>query len=319
MGINSGIFGVQTHTMKVIGITGGTGLVGKHLTSLLTDKGYEVVIFTRSVASKKTRPHITYAHWNPESGACDINALKTLDAVVHLAGEGIADKRWTAKRKKDIVESRVNGTSFLVAQLKAHAINCKTLISASATGYYGPDKQPPTPFTETSPVAPDFLGDTCLQWETAALSANTFLRTVILRFGIVLGKERGAFAEFAKPISFGIVPIIGSGNQIVSWIEVGDLSRLIHFAIEQEKVDGIYNAVAPNPVTNKELVKTIAHVKGGIKIPAPAPAFFLKLLLGEMSIEILKSCMVSADKITNAGFTFNHPDISGAVKAILRK
>ena len=304
--------------MKTIGITGGTGLVGKHLTKLLLSKGFNVVIFTRSTSLKKTPDGLSYAHWDAKRRSCDIAAIKRLDAIVHLAGAGIADKRWKPKRKKEITDSRVKGTHFLVSILKEHAPDCKTFVGASATGYYGPSHPRNPPFTETALPYNDFLGNTCVQWEAESQQAADFARTIILRFGIVLGKESGAFAEFARPQSFGIMPILGLGNQVVSWIEVDDLARLILFTIEQEQVAGVYNAVSPGPVSHRQLMKAIATEKGGIKIPVPVPSALLHLLLGEMSTEVLKSCDVSCEKITAAGFTFRHPTIAGAVKAILR-
>lgn len=300
-----------------IGITGGTGFIGRHLTALLVSKGYEVVVFTRS--RKKPLIKVSYAHWNPGKGSCDIAALGKIDAMVNLAGAGIADKTWTAKRKQEITESRVNATAFLVSQLKAHAPNCKTFISASAIGFYGPDKAWNIPFTEDAQPANDFLGDTCRLWEETAQEATAFARTVILRFGIVLGKESGALPKFLQPISFGIKPIPGNGAQMVSWIAVRDLARLIFFAIDQEQVSGIYNAVSPNPVSMHRLMEVIALVKGGTKIPVHIPSVLLKMVLGEMSGEILKSCTASAEKTLSTGFTFNYPGIDEAVKAILAR
>ena len=141
----------------------------------------------------------------------------------------------------------------------------------------------------------------------------------MLRFGIVLGKEAGAFPQFAKPMDYGVVPILGSGGQVMSWVEIHDLCRAILYALEHNDVRGTYNIVAPGHVSHRELMNTIATVKGGIKIPVHVPSVLLKVLLGEMSTEVLKSCTVSADKIINAGFTFEHPDITSAVKAILGK
>ena len=304
--------------MSTIGITGGTGFVGQHLSALLVSKGYKVIIFTRG-DSKAGAGDISYAHMDATRQECDTTALGKIDAMVNMAGAGIADERWTEKRKQEIVESRVNLTGFLVAQMKQHATACKTFVSASATGYYGGDRGDARSFTETSIPANNFLGNTCRDWEDEAHKAEAFARTVILRFGIVLGKESGAFPILAKPLSFGIKPTLGSGTQIVSWIEVDDLAKMILFALEKKEVTGIYNAVAPKPVTHGTLMDTIGKVKGGIHIPVPAPAFALKIILGEMSIEILQSCTVSAQKILDAGFTFDHPDILSATKAILGK
>jgi len=299
--------------MQTIGITGGTGFIGRHLTKLLVSKGYDVVIFTRS-AGKKMEKGVTYFHWDPDTGTCDINALKELDAVVNLAGAGIADKRLTEKRKKEVMDSRVNSTEFLLSNLKEHSPGCKTFVSASAIGYYGPDKGGEKPFTETAPPHDDFLGTTCRLWEAASQKATAFLRMAIIRTGIVLGKDGGAYPQFAGPLSFGVMPVLGSGKQVVSWIAIDDLVRLYVHALEHEEIFGIYNGVAPEPVTYRQLMRTIRKVKGGLGIPVPVPAFALKLILGEMSTEVLKSCTVSAGKTLGSGFTFNYPDIISAIK-----
>ena len=305
--------------MKTIGITGGSGFVGTTLSNLLVNKGYEVVIFTRNKRVKGRQEQVSYSQWDAEKGIFDSKALKKTDAIVNLAGAGIADKRWKPQRKKEIVRSRVLGTNFLVAKLKEHAPHCKTFISASAIGFYGPDMGLHVPFTENAPHYNDFLGNTCEQWEQAARQAQDFARTVILRFGIVLGRESGAFPQFAKPMSYGMVPTLGSGGQTESWIELTDLARLIVYALEHDALSGIYNAVSPTPVSHHELMETIAKVMGGVKIPVHVPSALLKILLGEMSTEVLKSCTVSARKITDAGFTFTHPEITEAVRYILGK
>ncbi len=303
--------------MKRIGITGGTGFVGRNLTALLIRKGYEVVVFTTRVGKQRKKQHIQYAHWNPENGACDLAAIKSLDVMVNLAGEGIADKRWREKRKKEIRDSRVKSTDFLVSHLNAYAPDCKALITASAIGFYGSDNHYSESFSETSSPATDFLGETCRQWEASSEKLSADKRRVVLRFGIVLGKGSGAFPQLANPLSYGIAPILGSGGQVVSWIEIHDLARLILYAIEHTGLAGIYNAVAPGHVSHRQLMHTIAEVKGGVKIPLHVPSALLKILLGEMSSEVLKSCTVSAEKILNAGFVFDHPDIDSAVRAIL--
>ncbi len=301
--------------MNTIGITGGTGFTGTHIAQLLLSMGYRVIIFSRN--AKPSSGQLSYAHWDADAGNCDTTALSELTGMVHLAGAGIADKRWTTARKQKIRDSRVMGTAFLVSQLKAHAPDCKTLICASAIGYYGPDNGN-NPFTETSPPGNDFLSDTCVQWEAASVPAAAIMRRVVLRLGIVLGKGHGAFAELARPLSLGVMPILGSGDQMTSWISVHDLARLFVFALEHPSINGIYNAVAPAPVTHKTLMQAISTIKGGLHIPVPVPALLLKMILGEMSIEVLKSCTVSADKIVQAGFAFDHPDINNAVTAILK-
>jgi uncharacterized protein len=306
----------MTGNMKMIGITGGTGFVGRHLTNLLRAEGHEVIVLTRNPGKHKPETGLTYAHWDPENQSCEADKLQAINAMVHLAGAGIADKRWTKERKKEIVDSRVIGTRFLVAAMKEYMPHCQTLISTSAIGYYGPDNHTGNPFTEDAPPANDFLGQTSVKWEHEAGKASSFTRTVILRFGIVLGKDGGAYPELAKPMRYGIMPILGSGKQVVSWIYMDDLANIIYTAINHEGMQGIYNAVAPRPVTHKTLMQTIAQKTGGIKIPIPVPAFALKLALGEMSIELLKSCTVSAQKLLSTGFRFQYPDINSAIQAI---
>lgn len=301
--------------MQLIGITGGTGFIGRHLARSLTAAGNKVLIFTRNPAGYTPQKDVYYCYWDPERKRADIECFKQVNAMVHLAGEGIADKRWTEKRKAAILDSRLTSTAFLVDQLRRYSKHCKSLVCASAIGYYGPDKNQ-TPFTEADGPAGDFLGSTCVQWENASIPAAQFLMRTILRFGIILGKDGGAFPEFAKPQSFGVVPILGSGKQITSWIHIDDLVGMIQFALTNQLHD-VYNAVAPRPTTHKELMQAIAKAKRGIKIPVPVPEAALKIILGEMSIEVLKSCTVSSDKIIQAGFSFKYTAIEQAVQDLV--
>lgn len=302
-----------------VGITGGTGFIGHHLCTLLKEMGHNVVIFTRSPMKQHDIPHVHYAYWDPYEEKFDLIHLKTVDAIIHLAGAGIADKRWTDKRKEEIVHSRVHTTRFLVSKLKEYGENCKTLISTSAIGYYGPDREGHSFFKETDPAYHDFLGSTCEKWEAEAHKAEDFLRTVIFRFGIVMGKEHGMFAELSKAASFGVLPMLGGGKQMISWIHADDLCRMMIQAIEDGNIEGVYNAVTPHPVSQKKLMQVIAKERGGIKIPVPVPTFALKTMLGEMSSEVLKSTTVSAEKTLGAGFRLEYDTIEKAVKEILGK
>jgi uncharacterized protein (TIGR01777 family) len=300
---------------KTIGITGGTGFVGRHITRLLTEQGHKVIIFSRN--PKPPKSGVRYAVWNPDGGQIDKEALQELDVMINLAGAGVADKRWTDKRKDEIRKSRVDATYFLLEALKMHAPKCTAFIAASATGYYGPDRDGLTPFKENAPPYNDFLADVCKDWEAASLSASDKYRTVVLRTGIVLGKDGGAYPELSGPMRFGIMPILGSGNQVVSWIHVDDLARMYIEAALNEDYSGVYNAVASNPVTHKVLMKSIARAMAGLKIPAPVPPFILELILGDASIEVLKSCTASCEKIEAQGFSFKYPTIEGAVASIV--
>lgn len=301
--------------MKTIGITGGTGLVGRAITRLLIAKGYKVIIFSRKL--QPDTESVSYAHWDADKQEIDLKAVQELDGLIHLAGEGVADKRWTTQRKQQILESRTVGTSFITSQLIEHSSRCKTFISASAIGYYGPDIGG-KPFTETDNSSADFLGSTCAAWENASKDINGKIRRVILRIGIILGNEAGAFKEFVKPTKFGIAPLLGGGKQIISWIHIDDMAAMFVYALENEAISGTYNGVAPAPVMQKLLMHTIRHYKSWFIIPLPVPAFVLKIMLGEMSIEVLKSATVSSSKIENAGFQFQYPTIGKAIAQLLK-
>lgn len=303
--------------MKTIGITGGTGLIGRYITKVLITKGYEVVILSRSPRTT-SQNGVSGALFDAAAGKCDRQAISRLDAVMHLAGEPVAGKRWTKDQKDKIYSSRVDGTRFLVEQLMEHAPNCKTLVAASAIGYYGADNAAKTPFTETDTPADDFLGKTCRAWEAATHSADTFARVVLLRTGIVLAREGGAFKEFVRTLPLRVLPVLGDGKQIISWIHADDMAAAYVHALENETMSGPYNTVAPTPISNRQLMQTIASTHGGFHLMPRVPAFALKAALGEMSIEVLKSCTVSARHLVDSGFRFRYETPESAVRALLQ-
>lgn len=304
--------------MAAILITGGTGLVGRVLSRYLVANGHTCIIMTRNPANWPALKGIRYAAWDPARGSYDTAAFEQADYVVNLAGAGVADKRWTAARKIEIRDSRVQSGELLVNALGTVSHQVKAVISASAIGYYGPDPEVPNtrPFAENDPPASGFLGDTCRDWETSIQPLTTMgIRTVVFRIGIVLSRHGGALKEFLKPLRAGIAAILGNGKQVVSWIHIDDLVRMIDFAMEQDTLSGTFNAVAPAPVNNYQLTGSLAKLTNKFYIPVRVPAPVLKIMLGEMSIEVLKSATVSAAKIKATGFQFLYKDIRSALEA----
>jgi len=306
--------------MATVLITGGTGMIGKALTKELLKRQHRVIVLTRKAKSESGG--ITYKEWNPENGSIDETAIGEADYIIHLAGANVAEKRWTAKRKQEIVDSRVKSGELLVESIKKIPNKIKAVVSASAIGWYGPDPQIPNtkPFVETDPADHAFLGKTCQLWEHAIKPVQDLgKRLVTFRIGIVLSNEGGAYAEFKKPLKFGVASILGSGKQVVSWIHISDLVQLFITALENENMNGVYNAVAPHPVSNKELILAIAKQRNKFYIPVPVPSPALKIGLGEMSIEVLKSATVSSVKIEKAGYRFTYPHIQDAVSELENK
>ncbi len=302
--------------MPKVVITGGTGLVGKALTQALLQKGYEITILTRDPSKVSGMQGVRYAAWDVKNQTIDEAAVSDAEHIIHLAGAGVADKRWTKDRKQEIIDSRVKSGELLSKTIQNNN-NLKSFVSASAIGWYGPDPAIPNPrpFTEDEPYSKDYLGTTCYKWEESVQPLqNAGKRLVKLRTGIVLSNNGGALKEFIKPLRFGIATVMGSGKQVVSWIHIDDLVNLYITAMENENYSGVYNAVAPYPVSNKHLVEELArNVKGKFYTLTKVPSFVLKVMLGEMSIEVLKSATVSAQKVLTENFQFKYPSITTAL------
>lgn len=299
---------------KRVLITGGSGLIGSHLTRLFLKKGYQVVHVGRSQRKDKV-PVFT---WNIEKQILDERALEGVDAIVHLAGAGIADKPWTKRRKQEILGSRTRSTSLLFKALKEYPNQVKVIICASAIGYYGFGGSNKI-FDENSRAGDDFLANVVKAWEAEADKIQALgIRTVKIRIGIVLTAEGGALKEIAKPIQWGLGAPLGNGTQMMSWVHIEDLCRMFLFALENENMQGVFNGVSPDPVTNRELTKAVAQALGKKLWLPPVPGFMLKLLLGEKANLVLKGSRVSAHKIMNAGFTFQFPEIRKAVNDLLK-
>lgn len=298
---------------KSILITGGTGLIGRRLTEQLLAKGCEVSHLSRS-PGKDSR--VTTFLWNVEKSQIDARCLDGVDTIVHLAGANIAEKRWTEKRKKELISSRTESIRLIYGLMSKTSHKITSVISASATGYYS-DRGNEL-MTETCLPANDFLAQCCVEWETAVDDGGkTGLRIVKLRTGVVLDKE-GALAKTAIPINFYVGSPIGNGKQWVPWIHWQDVIGMYLFAIENNGLKGVYNVVAPHPVTNKLLTQAIAKQLHKPLWAPNIPAVILKLLMGEMSTIILGSTKVSAQKTEDAEYHFKFPFLVDALKDIYK-
>jgi uncharacterized protein (TIGR01777 family) len=303
---------VKSKETKRILITGATGLIGSRLTELLTERGHSVTYLGRS---KKVEKMSTFL-WNPTKEIIDIKALAQPDAIIHLAGAGVAEKRWTAPRKKEILESRTKSTSLLYQALKDNAHKVKTFVSASAIGYYGfgnGDKI----FMEEDKPGTDFLAHVTHQWENEVDKIGELgLRVVKLRIGIVLSKDGGALKEMAKPIKLGVGSALGTGKQYLSWIHIDDLCQMFIKAIEDENLNGAYNATT-DWCTNEEMTKAIAHIlKKPLWLPR-IPSFILKIILGEMANIVLNGSKVSSEKIKKTGYHYKFANLSDTLIDLL--
>jgi uncharacterized protein (TIGR01777 family) len=299
--------------MDTVTITGGTGLIGTALSKFLLSRGYQVIILTRNPKPQKnTTPGISYVVWDVKEQKVHEDAFKKANYIIHLAGAGVADKPWTEKRKREIVESRTRSSELLIKALTNIPNNIISVVSASAIGWYQQNKSYQS--VETDPPATDFLGETCVAWENAIKPVEELgKRLIILRSGIVLSNEGGAFPAFKRPIQYGIAGILGTGKQLISWIHIEDLCRLYLEAMVNDSWSGVYNAVSPSPVNNRKFTTELAKkMKGSFFIPIPVPNFILRMMLGDRSEEVLKSCNISANKIKQQGFQFIYPTIDTA-------
>lgn len=300
---------------KHILITGGTGLIGKKLTKRLLENGNTVSHLSRKPG---TDPKVATYLWDVNKGQIDAHCIDGVDIIIHLAGSGIADERWTDKRKQEIIDSRTKSIALVydVLKNKAHAV--KTVISASGVGYYS-DRGDEI-MTETCAPAHDFMGKCCVAWENTVTEGEKLgLRVVKFRTGVVLSTKGGALPKLGAPVKLGMGAALGSGKQFVPWIHQRDAVDMYLFAIAHDELTGVYNMAAPNPVTNKELTKTIAAVTNRPFWLPNVPAFALKLALGEMSIVVLGSTNTSAKKIKAAGFSFSYPELEDALKDLYKK
>jgi uncharacterized protein (TIGR01777 family) len=306
---------MPTNSPKRVLITGGSGMIGTRIAQSLSDNGVEAVALSRS--THQTPPFTATFFWNPTTGAFDPKAFDGVDTIIHLAGAGIADKRWTEQRKHEIIESRVRSTQLLAAKLNEIPNNVRSVVAASAVGYYGNSGDERV--DETTPPGDDFLAITCVQWEQALRTLETKERRLaIIRIGIVLDAQGGALPVMARPVKLFTGAPYGNGKQYVSWIDSSDLVRIFLFAASHATVSGIYNAVAPEPVTNNQFVKHLGQVLHRPVWPIAVPGFVFKLLLGEQAAMVLGGQQVSCEKLVSAGFQFEFPDVMRSLQHQLK-
>ena len=302
--------------METVLITGGTGLVGKHLSNKLQEKGYSVVFLSR--ASQKTSS-IKIFEWNYQENTIDNSVFNNIDYIIHLAGANIGEKRWTNNRKQLILDSRVKTGQLIFDKIKEQKKSIKAFISASAIGYYGTITSE-TIFKETNLSANDFLGNICNQWEKIADKFEEIgIRTVKIRTGVVLTEKEGALSKMITPVKMGIGSAIGTGKQYLPWIHIDDLCGIYIKAIEDKTIQGSFNAVAPDYRTNKDFTNILASVLNRPFWFPNIPAFTMNLMFGEMSSILLKGSRVSSDLIISKGYNFMFPNLRKALIDLLIK
>ncbi len=303
-------------------ITGGTGLIGTRLTELLLQQGYAVAYLSRTAGEEPTKAltGVRVYAWDVKKGQLDDQALLEADYLIHLAGAGIADERWTESRKREIISSRTQSMSLIAGRLTTLPHHIRVLVSASAIGIYGADTGQQL-ITESTQPGTDFLADVVRQWEnTIEEIVKLGIRTVKLRIGIVLSEKGGALAKIIQPVRLGAGAALGSGQQTLSWIHLDDLARLFIFAMENEQMQGAYNAVAPNPVTNEQLTRLAAEVLHKPLWLPNVPAFALRLAFGEMAAIILGGNHVLNQRIASeTDFSYHFTSAKKAVEELLEK
>ena len=301
--------------MRVL-ITGATGLIGGEIVKLCYENGINVNYLTTSKSKIRQEENYKGFYWNPKSQEIDKNCFKGVNAIIHLAGATVS-KRWTSSYKKEILNSRKATTALLINSLKGESHTIKQVISASAIGVY-PDSLI-NYYDETFDKTSDsFLGDVVKEWEAAVDGFSELDITVSkIRIGLVLSNKGGALQEIVKPIKFGAGSAFGSGKQWQSWIHIHDLANLFLYVL-QNSIDGVYNGVAPNPVTNEELTKTIASVLNRPLFLPNIPKSFMKLVLGDMHTILFESQRVSSKKSENKGFHFKFHHLQPALEDLLK-
>lgn len=299
--------------MQTVLIAGGSGMIGTRISEILEEKGYRVWHLSRKADSTARFPKY---RWDYASEYIDLDALEAADYLLNLSGAGVADRPWTASRKRIITESRTKGNFLLKAKLQELGKLPKAYISASAIGYYG--NRGDQWVDETATSGTGFLSESCIAWEEAIQEvASLGLRTVVIRIGIVLSPKGGALPKLMMTFKARFGTYFGDGQMYYSWIHLDDIANIFVKAIEDQQMAGIYNGVAPHPETNKALTEAISEATGNSNIIIPSPKFTIRLAMGEMADTVLDSTRVSADKIQKAGFTFAFPKVEPALMDLI--
>jgi uncharacterized protein (TIGR01777 family) len=299
---------------KSVLITGGSGRAGRYLTSALLSAGHKVSHLSRNA---NHFGKVRVFRWDPLNRVIDPSVFNGVDYIIHLAGANIGEKRWSKKRKEEIVNSRAGSAQFLQQIISENRFPLKAFISASAIGYYGSVTSERI-FREADSPGSDFLANTCRLWEEAAdLFEKDGIRTVKIRTAVVLEKNDAALSKLMLPAKFGFVIRTGNGHQYMPWIHINDLCNIYLKAVEDQNMRGAYNAASPEQVNHNDFVRTLARVMNKPVFLPPVPAFFLRAALGEMSDVILKGSRVSSEKIIASGYKFVHPDLEEALTDII--
>lgn len=297
--------------MSKILLTGGTGLIGSRLAQLLQQKNHQVTVVSRHPESVKGYPAVS---WDDLA----TGAMDGTEVLIHLAGAGIADEKWTTKRKELIIKSRSQTSDQLLSAVKKMAKPPRFVLAASAIGIYGMVTNDHW-YTEEDPPHDGFVAQTTRIWEEATSKFRDLkIPTAQIRIGVVLAKESGALPKIAQPVKFGVGAALGSGKQWIPWIHIDDICQMFIWALENQ-LDGVYNGVAPNPVSNDGMNRGIAKVLKRPYFLPNAPAFVIRALFGELAQLVLEGSRVSADKPIKEGFQFKYPELEGALREIYGK
>ncbi len=300
--------------MTKIIISGGSGLVGSNLSKKLQKKGHEVFWLSRTPQKMQNAAY----YWDPEKGEIDLACLDGTSAIIHLAGAGVADHKWTAAYKQTILQSRILGSQLLVRTLANNSHSIKTFIGASAVGIYG--NQTPLDCKEDDILGDTFLAQVCKDWEKENEAITELgIRLCTVRIGIVLSSKGGFLKEIGNLANYGLAAPLGNGKMLTPWIHEDDLANLFIYLLENEKYQGVYNGVAPNCVSNANITKMIAKALHRPYFLPPVPAFVLKLMMGEMAGMLLANQAISAKKVLDSGFQFEYSDAKKAIENLIGK